>query len=275
MHRPLMRRIACLLAFPIGLGAAAACSSGADRAGRPDSMAPVMGAMGDTLDAQGSLASDATLIIQTSPELQASLRAVADSFATREAIRVVFSAPPEGATDRPLGISPTADLVVVSGDVAPRLPGDSTAWTLPFAESLPDSAAIAASDSVRRADSVRTSGSARRARRATGRRADSIRLDSVRRARALQDSLRASRARADSARTLVLTVPALAPNSAVAERFVRYLLTEGRATLLRSGLHVLPILALRGEAAPPGIAALVDTIIPLYDIQKADSIPRP
>jgi len=165
-----------------------------------------------------------------------------------------------------MGISPAADLVMVSGDLMSRLAHDSTSWTLPFAESLPDSATIP------RPDSVRTPVT-RRGRRPTGRRADSIRADSARRAIARADSIRVAHARADSARVVVLTVPAGAPNSAVAERFVRYLLTDGRATLLRSGLHVLPRLELRGSAAPPGIAALVDTMIPADTAANAESMP--
>jgi len=101
-----------------------------------------------------------------------------------------------------------------------------------------------------------------------------VRADSVRRAVLRRDSVRADSARADSARTLVLTIPADAPNHGVAERFVRYLLTDGRATLLHSGVRVLPRLVVRGNGAPPGIRAVVDTVVPRDSADAIDARPR-
>jgi hypothetical protein len=266
-----LRALLSLLLLPPLL----ACSGSSDGARQPDSATSLVTAMPDTLAANGRYASDGTLVIQISSALHERLRAVTDSFAAREAIRVVFSPHAEGPADRPLGISPAADLVVVSGDLLPRLLGDASVWALPFAELLPDSATTAAADSAARAARGASAQRpvARPARRATGRRADSIRADSARRAAVRDDSSRLARAGADSARTLVLTVPAQAPNSAVAERFVRYMLTEGRATLLRSGLHVLPRLELRGHAPSPGIAALVDTMIPADTVAYVEAMP--
>ena len=267
-RRPLLLLLAMLSALPLTF----ACGGNADRSRTTDSTAVASTLTPDTIGMQSRLASDATLVIDAMPPLHAMLRAVADSFAAREAIRVVFASSPGDSANPNPGISSAADLVIVSADAMYRLPDDSSSWVLPFAETLPDSASVARSDSLTRADSVRAS-ARKSARRATGRRADSIRLDSLRRAAARQDSIRADRLRADSARTLVLTVPADAPNRPVAERFVRYLLTDGSATLLRSGVHLLPRLVLRGNAVPPGIASLVDTVMP-PDTRAFDSTSR-
>ncbi len=220
-------------------------------------------------------ASDATLVIQTAPDLLEALRAVTDSFASREAIRVVFAPAPDSSGEgMTLQLSPAADLVMLTGSLANQLPNDAASWTLPFAESgaLEPQPAIL-TDSVARADSARAARPGARGRRATGRRADSIRADSARRAteRLRADRARADSVRADSERTLVLTIPAGAPNSNVAERFVRYLLTDGRATLLRSGVRVLPRLVLRGGGAPLGIRSVVDTVMPIDSIGSAGS----
>ena len=269
LRTALLRRLqpaACVLAALV-----AACG-GSDRTAKRDSTAGMTTAAADTIAPPGRFASDATLVIQTTPALAALLRAAADSFAAREAISVVFSAPPEGAADQPLGISPAADLVLVTGDVLSRLPVDSASWALPFAETLPDTAVLASAESAY-ADSVRRAEGARATayRVLTRRQRDSARKDSTGRAIGRGFTKYADSLRVDSARTLVLTVPARAPNSSIAERFVRYLLTDGRAALLRTGVHVLPRLAVRGFDAPPGILAVVDTVISPV---QADPNPR-
>lgn len=241
---------------------ASSCSTGGDAARRPDSTADALSGAADSARQSGRLASDGTLSIHAAPALHEALRAVADSFASREAVQVRFVVLPESVSAVVDSTAPSADVIVVTGDAIRRLAMDSSWWTLPFAEVLPDSASIAESDSVMRADSAARARQSvsRRARRSSGRRADSIRADSARRAAARADSIRARRAHADSARTLVLTVPADARNAAAAERFVRYLLTDGRAALLRSGLHVLPRLIVHGQGVPPGIRSMADSI---------------
>jgi len=249
-----------------------ACSGGAERARQADSTS-VLAAPSDSLGSPTSLASDATLVMQVTPAFVDVLRAVTDSFATREAVRVVL-APHGDSTNMDtttLVIAPGADLVVVTGRLLPRLPNDSTSWWLPFAESVADTVALAA-DSTRRVDSA--SRRSRTRRRATGRRADSMRADSVRRTVLQRDSVRAVSARAVSARTLVLTIPANAPNHGVAERFVRYLLTDGRVTLLQAGVRVLPRLVVHGTGTPPGIRAVVDTVVPRDSADAIDARPR-
>lgn len=242
-----MRTTAAVLSL---VGSLLACRDRAAPAPTPDSVAGVSAGRADTFASQGALASDATLTIALSPALQGALRAAADSFASREAIRVVFTSASHSLPAD--GVSP--DLIVLNGADSLVLRADSAAWSLPFAEadSVPHVAATTNADSARDTSNVgKTS-----ARSRTGKRQP---VDTALvRQRALADSVRLARER-----LLVLTVPADAPNSAVAERFVRFLLVDGRATLLRSGVHVLPRLELRGVGAPPGIAALADTIIPL------------
>lgn len=245
-----------------------ACAGNADRARRGDSTAAAVATATDDFDTSAPRASDATLVIQTAAHIREALRAVTDSFAAREAIRVAF-APGLDSTGAgtSLPLSPTADLVVITGQQVPHLPHDSASWTLPFAESrvvVPQPVAL--TDIGARADTARATRPRSRDRNATGRRADSIRADSVRRA---TERMRMDSVRMDSVRTLVLTIPLDAPNSSVAERFVRYLLTDGRATLLRSGVHVLPRLVLRGDGAPSGVRAVVDTVIPGDSIGSA------
>ena len=243
-------------AMALLLSSASACASEADRSARPDSPAGTLPAT-DVVGTPGGLASDGTLMIDVAPELQPALRAVADSFAAREAIRVELASPRDRTADTAPDAT-SADLIIVGGDALPLLTSDSTWWVLPFGEALPDSAAAGSADSV-----VLSRPRARRPiRRTTGRRADSLRADSARRAAAWDDSVRAARARADSARTMVLTIPAGAPNGAAAERFVRYLLSDGRPTLLRSGIRLLPRLEAHGAGVPLGIRSVIDTVVP-------------
>jgi len=243
-----------------------ACSGGAERAREADSI-KVLAAQSDSLGSPAPLASDATLVMHVTPTFVDALRAVTDSFASREAVRMVLTSQEESTSSETttLVIAPDVDLVVVSARLLPHLLNDSMSWWLPFAESARDTVALA-TDSTRRVDRGSTPG--RTSRSATGRRADRVRADSVRRAVLRRDSVRA-----DSARTLVLTIPATAPNHGVAERFVRYLLTDGRATLLHSGVRVLSRLVVRGNGAPPGIRAVVDTVVPRDSADPIDARP--
>jgi hypothetical protein len=248
-----------------GVFAFAACRGNADNARRTDSASGVAATSSDTIGTQGRLANDATLTIEATPSLHAALRAAADSFASREAIRVVLSA----QAALPSTEARTPDLIVLVANDTSRLRTDSTAWTLRFAEldsatnSTPSSHADSARlDSARR-DSIAKQ-KAVRSSRARAKRADT----SVVSMRSAEDS-----ARQALSRQLMLTVPLNAPNGSVAERFVRYLLREGRATLLRSGVHVLPRLEVRGAGVPPAITALVDTVVPLDTARSPEHPP--
>jgi hypothetical protein len=239
--------------------ALAACRDSANNVARSDSVSGVTAMSSDTFGTQGRLANDATLGIETTPPLHEVLRAAADSFASREAIRVVLTTP--AAITAPEDRAP--DLIVLAGDDTLRLRTDSTAWTLLFAEmdsmALPDTA-------VRRDSANIDTAAKQKPARRRGTRGKSPDTSETNR-RSAADS-----ARLAASRRVILTIPANAPNSAVAERFVRYLLVDGRATLLRAGLHVLPRLEVRGSGVPPGIVSLVDTVLPA-DTNRAPQPP--
>ncbi|MEO7520850.1 MAG: hypothetical protein ABIW79_03435 [Gemmatimonas sp.] len=238
------------LVLPVGLPAAAAlvaCSGNADRGKPLAESASAVAAV--TTDTRGRLASDATLTIEAPSALQAALSAAADSFASREAIRVVLIAPSMAHSPDTQG---TPDLIVLTGNDTLRIRTDSVKWTLPFAEL--DSALVPFSPASNESVPVATVSKAKpvKSRTTKGKRLDTSITPRI----AAVDSAALARAR-----LMLLTVPASAPNSAVAERFVRYLLFDGRATLLRSGLHVLPRLEVHGDGAPPGIVSLADTVV--------------
>jgi hypothetical protein len=245
--------IRCMSGLLAGLTASAAliaCSGKTDRPKPIDSASTVVALGADTLASYGRLASDATLMIEATPALHTALRTAAESFASREAIRVVFVTSPADSADARV----SSDLIVLTGADTTRLRIGSPGWTLPFAEldstrqllaALPADSATAISDPPMKP----------RAKSRTSKR-KAADTDTAPK-RSPQDSARLARAR-----LLLVTIPADAPNSAVAERFVRYLLGDGRATLLQAGLHVLPRLEVHGHGAPPGIASLADTVIP-------------
>lgn len=251
MRRPFTSiiRASCVLTLLI------ACARDNTRTNIADSLAA---SRTDTQKVTDAYASDGNLTVRVSVMQQELLRAVADSFGTREAIRVVFVPLSDSLARQSFAREGEADIIVVSADAIDRTFPDSLPWLLPFAAMLPDSASLA----MNRADSLsanqRSSAVAsRRARTARGRRADSIRADSMRRETA---RLTEERARADSARLLLLTIPEASKNRAMAERFVRYLLTDGRAPLLQAGARVLSRLIVHGRGVPPGMLPMLDSV---------------
>lgn len=86
-----MKRMRVAPALAVLAVALLACKDRAEPAPPRDSVSGLTARGADTLGSQGALASDATLTIELSPALQGALRAAADSFASREAIRVVFT----------------------------------------------------------------------------------------------------------------------------------------------------------------------------------------
>jgi hypothetical protein len=256
--------IRCMSGLLAGLTASAvliACSGKTDRPKPIDSASTVAALGTDTLASYGRLASDATLLIEATPALHTVLREAAESFASREAIRVVFVSPPADSSDA----RASSDLLVLTGADTTRLRTGAPDWTLPFAEL----------DSLRRlavATSDRDTAASERpmkspsASRPTKRKASDT--DTAPK-RVPGDSLRRAKER-----LLMITIPANAPNSAVAERFVRYLLGDGRAMLRHAGLHVLPRLEVHGHGAPPGIASLADTVIPADTSRTSEPTPE-
>lgn len=251
MHRQLSHSFV-MLSFGVAL---LACAGGGDRRQTPDSTSGTLTALTDTTPLPARRASDATLTVDATLALHPALRAVVDSFSSREAVRVVVW-PNDGqrANDRA-----APDLFLLLSDDSLRVASDSIRWTLPFAQ-----LDIALDSAINRAKQPPTTANADSATNATS---------NQRRPRRRNGNTKrksTSTAKKDSAepapplpmRRVLLAMPGNAPNSAVAERFVRYLLTDGRATLLRSGLHVLPRLELYGDGAQPGIVSMVDTMRP-------------
>ncbi|HYW33379.1 MAG TPA: hypothetical protein VE869_17895 [Gemmatimonas sp.] len=249
-----------------------ACSGNADR-GRPTDSADA--AFARSPDGPAPLASDASLTIQAAPAVIEALRAVADSFSSREAIRVEFTSDPGMTEGTSLVVASGADVVVVAGNLVPQLLVDSASWMLPFATwPAPRAETAAATDSAR--DGANAGATRRKplGRPSSGRRADSVRADSARRDSVQQVRMRSDRARADSARVLVLTIPERAPNTGVAERFVRYLLTDGRGSLRGAGLELLPRLVITGDPGRSGVRAVVDTVMARSGGVEGDSVPQ-
>lgn len=214
------RHRTCLVVCILLLSACIACSGSSDTGATIGASSAAAASPPDAPTDASPLASDAAFVIQATPRMLEALRAVTDSFVSREAIVVHFAPSPDSLATPGDALTRT-DLLVFTAARWQRLPPDSTTWALPFAQF----------DSVTWSDS----------------------------------------ARASDARTLVLTIPPNAPNAMVAERFVRYLLTDGRASLRLSGLQMLPRLEVHGAAIPPGIRGLVDTVVPQPQAERRDS----
>lgn len=129
-----MKSTATRLVWLAGLAvlvAAAACVRTADRPSTDSSTA--LGAAGAGAPSS-ALATDGSLTVDIAASLQPALRALADSFAVREAIAVAFSSGSAGA----------ADLLIVTADELRALPADSLVWTLAFAVRASDSVVVRA-----------------------------------------------------------------------------------------------------------------------------------
>lgn len=190
------------------------------------------------------IASDATLSILSATPLSDAIGVAADSFAVREAVRIVHERFPSPASE----VSPTdgelPDIVVLADSTLDALfiRTEQARWYLPFARERPVIVAPDTAAATGRDSSVR-----RRLRGRAG-------------ARAPRDSVAAPPP--PPPRRYALTIPRRASNPALAERFVRYLFSdEGRRVLLRAPLDLVDPLTAIGSEVPAAVAAVADSII--------------
>ncbi|MBK7596941.1 MAG: substrate-binding domain-containing protein [Gemmatimonadetes bacterium] len=150
-----MRSLRRTLRLSLLLSVVAACGAGADRGGAGNTLdARADSAAGADTGRRASaprLASDGTLVLVTMLPLTPALRTAADSFAAREAVRVVLDtvaslAPLSAAAPR------EADIVAVSTTILARFLATGRAtWSLPFARNR---VVLAWTDSSRRATEI-------------------------------------------------------------------------------------------------------------------------
>lgn len=239
MVRHIQRKARSPLAPLFLMACAVACQPASSRdapdtTGGPD----VAAAVRDSVRTR--IASDATLSILSAAPLFDAIGVAADSFAVREAVRIVHERFP-AASEASTADDESPDIVVLADSALAALfvHTELARWYLPFASERAvvvarDTAAAAGRDSARR-----------RPRRGTD-------------AGAPKDSPPPP----PPPRRYALTIPRDASNPALAERFVRYLFSdEGRRVLLRAPLDLLDPLTAIGREVPAAVAAVADSIV--------------